>query len=272
MEEDDKEKQTRFVLSEKHLAELHGLLPEYKTETKEFWNFLADLPEEKLAKVFPKDFSWASVYEVSMVQHMLLLLASLGGLSIVDQVVNAGSSPVDDYIGALGSLDADDLADHWTGGDGGLFEVPDVVGLVISAAKQVNCLGTYGKYLSEFVQDVREGSEESFLKAIRIDPTILANETFAAYMARQHLRGNDGFFHLVRNGLGAKWQKPLAHFDLRVLLQAALEGGLLEKLSKIGEADRFFIQELRAYSDKGNDPARGLQRFIARWKANKFSK
>lgn len=67
-------------------------------------------------------------------------------------------------------------------------------------------------------------------------------------------------------------EEPASHFDLRVLLQAAYEGGLLEKLSTLSEADRFFIQELRAYSDKGEDPARSLLRFISRWKANKFNK
>lgn len=67
------------MLSEEHLTELYRLLPEFKAETQEFWNFLVELPEEKLEEVFPKDFYWAVVYELSMVQHMLLLLASLGG-------------------------------------------------------------------------------------------------------------------------------------------------------------------------------------------------
>ncbi|GEM_PF-4808093 len=49
-------------------------------------------------------------------------------------------------------------------------------------SKQIECLGTFGKYLSDLVQDVRENGEELFIKAVRIDPAILACEPFTAYM------------------------------------------------------------------------------------------
>ena len=273
MEGENVGKLAGFVVSEEHLKQLHALIPEFKAETVNLWRMFGGLSEEKFSKHIPKDFSWASVYELSVAEHMWLALASLGGVSVCLKAVSGSEAPLDDVLRAIGEFEPGDPADgSWAGGDGGLFEFSDVIGLIIAGTKQFESLGIFGKSLSEFVEDVRQGKEESFLRAIRVDPTILANEIFAGYMTKQHLRGNDNFFRLVRKALGAKWKKPLAHFDLRIVLQAASDGGLLQKLSAPGETDRFFIEELKAYSDKGDDPAGGLQRFIARWKANKINK
>jgi hypothetical protein len=232
------------------------------------------MSDDKRQKLFREDFSWAFLYELSYLQHLLLYLAAFGALSVAEAAAKNSACPGDSVWNALRDFDRSDTFDgDWKGGDGGLFDAGDVMSLVIANVKQIESLGKMGKYLSELVQDVREGREESFFQAIHIDPTIMTCETFAAYMSRKHLSGGDEFFRLLGNALKTKWAKPMAsHFDLRVLLQAALEGGLLEKLSSMTKADLFFIRELRAYSDRGEDPARGLQRFISRWKTNKFNK
>lgn len=273
MEEDNNGLPFKFTLSEEHLKALSMDLPELKAETRKFQSLFADLTDEEWARIIPADFSWAPIYELSMVQGLLLLLASLGALSAVSSALEGSKAPVEDFIEAIRKFEPGDPNDGtWNGGDGGIFQKHDVVALVVVMSKQIECLGTFGKYLSDLVQDVRDNSEESFIKAVRIDPTILACEPFAAYMSKRHLRGKDDIFHLIGNGLRGKWKKPASHFNLRVILQAAFEGGLLEKLSALSEADRFFIQELRIYSDKGEDPARSLLRFISRWKASRFNK
>ncbi len=55
---------------------------------------------------------------------------------------------------------------------------------------------------------------------------------------------------------------------MRVILNACFEAKWLEFLTQDG-ADKLFIEELGVYPNDGEDPARGLQRFINRWKNNK---
>ncbi|GEM_PF-3721231 len=115
MEEDKNELPLKFTLSEEHLKALSRDLPEFKAETRHFQSFfqsfLADLTDEEWAKVIPADFSWAPIYELSMVQGMLLLLlllASLGGLSAAIGALAENKAPVADFVQTVRKFEAGD--------------------------------------------------------------------------------------------------------------------------------------------------------------------
>lgn len=261
-------------ITEEHLRRLREAAPQVRDEARATLDDLAALPLHKLREKLGTDFAWAPFYELSAGQVMVLFLASVGALSVIEVAARDHPQPLHAAIDALEGFDPDtSIEGGWKGGDGGIFQMRDVFALGIVVAKQMEALETFGKYVTELVDDVRRGIEESFFKAARIDRTVLGTEPFVVYMSLQQLKENTAFFKALGNALKGGWKKTMAHHaDLRVVLQGALEGGLLERLSTLGESERVFIQELRVYTDQGEDPTRGLQRFIARWKANKVNK
>jgi len=260
-------------ITEEQLRKLREAIPEVRAEVRATFEDLAAEPVGRLREKLGADFTWAQYYELSAGQAFVLFLASVGALGFVEAAARSQPLPLHAVIEALQEFDPDtSIEGGWKGGDGGLFQQRDVAALAVVMGKQMECLETFGRYLTDLVDDVRHGVEESFFKAVRIDRTVLGTEPFVVYMSLQELNVNDAFFAALGNALRGRWKKSMAaHADLRVLLQATHEGGLWERLSRQAEAERVFIRELKAYTDRGADPVRGLQRFMARWKANKIN-
>lgn len=116
------------------------------------------------------------------------------------------------------------------------------------------------------MQDVRSGDDNAFFKAVRIDRSILTCPTFAARLARAEFRHESGFFKKLRYALKGKIEKQDARYHyLRFFLALLDELGVLDKLS-MEDRYKLLAEDFRLYDRTGKDPARSLDRFIARWK------
>lgn len=259
-------------VTEEHIRRLVAHLPAFRKETAEVEKLLQTLSPERRGRIFSADFSWSLVYELPMPQHLILIFGAMGYLGIVERVVRGQEDALGAMLSFMEEVIAKDDEPEWSGGDGGMFKEEDVVGLTVGLIRQFESVQTFGKYLSELVEDVRGDKDESFFKAIRVDRTVMSCPTFAARLARAELQGDKEFFRLLGNALKGRWEKPWDSYnDARVLLQILHEGKLLDTLSVGAEANRLFIDELKVYSARGKDPEKGLERFINRWKANKFN-
>lgn len=138
----------------------------------------------------------------------------------------------------------------------------------------MRCLGIYGHYMNDLVSMVGkggDGSDAAFFKAVSIDRTVLTCPTFAARLARAEFFGEKKFFLRLRKATeGKPHDNLLIHQDLRFMLQLFHEVKTLGSFI-LSDADVLFIKVLKVYSDKGDDPARSLMRFIQRWKREKPS-
>lgn len=270
-------------LTVEHLKQLKDTLPLLNAEAADVFSLMADLPFGALDKVFPDDFSWAILYEIPARQLFLLFLAALGVVDVLNQKAeqtgDANQAVLDlikegdgAYLNELNvvpsSSDPDDFGDVRFGPNG-VFSLGEFVGLVYAIHGQIAAIKKHGKYMSELVDDVRTGKEESFWKAIHVDRSIITCPIFSRRIAIATVQDDKEFFRLLGNALKTKWSKPARYLDdLRVLLQACHEDGSLQNMG-MEEADRLFIQELKAYHVDGEEPQRSLFRFINRWKNNK---
>ena len=119
----------------------------------------------------------------------------------------------------------------------------------------MTALRKFGRDMSQLVEDVRNGIDESFFHAVRIDPTVLACTPFVKRMSMAQLQGGSKFFSLLGNALKVKWKKPKVDLDpLRVLLHELNDSGQLDSLSE-RDADTLLIKQLQVYSDDNEKAA-----------------
>jgi hypothetical protein len=131
---------------------------------------------------------------------------------------------------------------------------------------QVAALRKYGKTLSELVDDVRRGKDDSFWLALHVDPTVINCSVFARRMSIAAIKRDLAFFEILGNKIKIKRKKEKSELDpLRVMLHAFNELKLLDDISQDAAA-KLFIDDLQVYSNDGDDPERSLYKFIYRWK------
>lgn len=274
------------TLKLEHLHFLKETVPFLEAEEKGLFKLAASIPRDVFNLLLEEDFSWAEYYELTPKQHFIIFFWALGLFGIIERLT-AQLGNVNQAIIELATRFEnyeDEVIQGWfqggeipssledaknlKGGPGGAIRAQDIGGLLYSIWFQGYALRKHGKYMSDLLDDVRQGKDESFWLAVKIDPTVVTCSTFARRMSIAFMRNEVDFFTSLSKALKPKERESKELDPLRVLLQACLESKWLDVMS-MDEADRLFIQELEAYSNEGEDPVGGLQRFINRWKNNK---
>lgn len=244
------------------------------------------VPYERLFAICSDDFGWSSLYECSLKETSILYFCCLGLIPLIQEQLKQGveinqaimdmtsqsETYPDEYLdkafAGLGEKPSIEEIKAVRFGLGNLFEFSDLFALSYAMLGHIAALRKFGKDMNQLVEDVRNGLDESFFHAVRIDPTVLACEPFVKRMSLAKMQGDYEFFRLLGNALKVKWKKPKTDLDpFRVILNALNDSGQLNSLSE-KEADLLFIQKLQVYSNDGEDPARSLYRFIQRYKNN----
>lgn len=247
----------------------------------------SQVPYDRLFAICDDDFGWSYLYEISQKETAILYFACIGLIPHIQERLNQGmdiNQAIIDVASNAEDLTNTYLEEVFAGcsdkptveelktirfGLGNMFKFSDLFAFTYAVLGHNAALRKFGKDMSQLAEDVRNGMDESFFHAVRIDPTVLACTPFVKRMSMAQLQGNSKFFGLVGNALKVKWKKPKVDLDpLRVLMHALNDSGQLDQLSE-KEADLLFIQQLQVYSDDGEDPSRSLYRFIQRWKHNK---
>lgn len=244
----------------------------------------SQVPYDRLFSICADDFGWSYLYECSLKETAVFYYAALGLILIIQERLSQGmeiNKVIMDVVSQAEKHTNDMFEKAFAGcnekpsieelkavrfGLGDMFEFSDLFALTYALLGHVAALRKFGKDMSQLVEDVRNGIDESFFHAVRIDPTVLACAPFVKRMSMAQLQGDSKFFGLVGNALKVKWKKPKVDLDpLRVILHGLNDSGQLDSLSE-KEADTLLIKQLQIYSDDGEDPARSLYRFIQRWK------
>ena len=256
------------------LKKLSQILPKSRRTYQDAQD-LAASKRKVIEKLLPSDFSWSWLYELELKQMLILNLAVMGLLDKVIQAYRAGLDMNQYFLeAATDDFEDDNDEEEWTGGHGGVYTESDLLSTTHAVQNAMRCLGIYGHYLNDLVDEVRKGgknADDAFFKAISIDRTVLTCTPFASRHAKAEYFREKHFLLRLRKAIkGKPHDALLVHQDLRSILQLFYEMKILSELT-LDEADYLFIKELKLYQDGGKDPAHSLMRFIQRWKADKES-
>jgi len=257
-----------------HLKQLKDAQRENRRNLEELAREFRSLSKEEREEAFGSGLWWAWAYELSIVQHYAVVYWSMGQLERLLSVLASGGDPLQALIEYASGFDPD-VEGSMTlfEGEEGKARKAIFMSAFLAVTRQVECVEREGCYLSDLVQRTRDGDDVAFLKALRIDRTVISCPTFGERVTRAEMEGDAEFFKNLARAMGKKWSKKSPkggerHKDLRLMLQAAHETGTLGNMT-VTDLDKLFIKELGVYSDEGEDPVRGLQKFIYRWKNNR---
>eukprot|EP00456_Euglypha_rotunda_P084157 TRINITY_DN8432_c0_g1_i3.p1 TRINITY_DN8432_c0_g1~~TRINITY_DN8432_c0_g1_i3.p1 ORF type:complete len:267 (-),score=13.05 TRINITY_DN8432_c0_g1_i3:28-828(-) len=231
-------------------------LTELLTAVRPSLNMLLTLQSElQAALASPKGQSlyrespaiWAGLYELPFLRYIALATVKLG----LQQHLSMWAHSADLHATRLQLL-AGNTPDPELPTDTAFGEV---AALVISLIRNFIAKQHYGVYMNELVASVRdEGSKIAFLKAVRVDRSVLACPTFSAQLAEAELRRDRKFLGSV----GSALKEPPKTWDvdegaLRIALQIIRDVGALDQLTP-QIAYRLLCENTGLYRAQGDEP------------------
>lgn len=218
------------------------------------------LPVARLDKVFGPPYVWAPFYELPFLTHLAVTLCS-GGLGKKLKQWAKRRNPQRAVLDWMNQSASESLDPRLNVQNPKLFYLA-----TCSLGKSLQALMVYNRSLSGLTEDVRNGDDSAFFKAVRVDRSALACPTFAERLTRAEIQHESGFFKKLRHALTGKLEKQDARFHYLRFTLALLEE--LGQLDRLNMEDRYTLlaEGLRLYPRTGKDPVRSLDQFIARWR------
>lgn len=216
-------------------------LPVVRNQMQELPELIRSTPKERIAELLDKDFYWAEVYELPFHHQIALLFFALGRANKLKEIAQAP----DPQQAALDWMDTDDI-DDWNGGEGGVFEKKNVIGLTVAMHRNILCIMLFHRTLDKLVEEVRAGNDDSLFQAVRIDRSIVACPTFADRIARAELGNEKMFFLHLRSSLKGPSKKHWEMYkDLRYAIYMLRELGF-DKMSDM-QLEDLLVHKLKLY-------------------------
>jgi hypothetical protein len=204
------------------------LLPQLDQERQQLQAKIAEKPEAFAEKFLATGFTWAHLYEVPFPKLLTGFLVVAG----VDQFVVHASKQETlmkaalDLPNAIGDME-------WSGGADGKFTPGDLLGYLHAVTGNLDCLLIYGCYLSELIAEARQGDMDSLLKAVRIDPSVVAGPTASFFVSVSVVEGDKAFLKAVGEAMSGKTGRQARYLKkFRFLMQVLHEAGELGRPTK----------------------------------------
>lgn len=192
-----------------------------------------------------KDFSWAEIYELIFTEHLVFLMMALDKIEFLKEAKDA-PDPTQHF---MDHFDIDDNIDNWTGGWKGQFKKQDLIGLVTALQRTTFSIMIYQKPIQTLVEEVRQGNDDSFFDAVRLDCSSVACPTFAARIAKAEFTNDKHFFLRLINALKGPSKKHWESYqDLRFALYTLRELGF-DRLTDDQLID-LLVKQLKVYPDR----------------------
>jgi hypothetical protein len=231
----------KFTLEQ--LKELKNLLNQSQQLAPTLEQVIQESDPKKLERILGDNFSWFHYYELSFIEHMAMGALILNWQSHLKEIAKA-KDPQQAFFDFFYSIKDDE---NWEGGFNGLFEMNDLLGLVISIFRTMKSLMVHQKSLSTLIQEVRNGSDTSLFNAVRLDRTVLACPSVVHRVSVAELKGDNDFFIHLRNAVKGPSQKHMVALDpLRYMMAAVVESGGDHLSSEAVE--ELFVDQLQLYA------------------------
>lgn len=217
-------------------------LPEARREMSELPSLIKSASPERLDELLGDGLLWAIVYELPFIQTIALLFATLGRAKKLVEI----SQAADPHEEILKWVDTDELED-WSGGEGGEFEIKDILGLTVVMQRNILSIMLFHRTLCALVDEVRHGEDDSLFLAVRVDRSMVGCPTFASRISRAELENDKPFFLRLRSALKGPSKKHWeAYRDLRYALFLLRELGF-ERMSD-AQLEDLLVNKLKLYS------------------------
>ena len=181
------------------------------------------------------------MYELTFLEHLSWLVLALNRQEEVREV--AGSSdPQEAVLAALRQRDeVEDKPQHEA------FTDEEVLTLVYSLNRTMQCMAIYGRSISSLLEDVRENNNhDSLFKAIRMDRTVVGCSTAMRHVARAQIRSDKRFFKHLQAALKGPSKKPMIGLEpMRYVLLMLREMGLDDLSDK--DLEHLMVDLLKVY-------------------------
>lgn len=157
------------------LRQLLRFLPFLERQISELSELLATkgLPEDLLPIV-----PWASLYDMPFVRHTLCVAQAMGATEELKALVQSPSP----NLAILRAVEREAA-----GEEAPINGPPNLslsVGGVFSTMANMRALGSHGVPINRMLAIGAAGNDPAFIKAIRIDPTVLSSKTLSPRLAR----------------------------------------------------------------------------------------
>jgi hypothetical protein len=216
---------------------------------------------------------WSHFYELDFYQFVALAIISFDATDDLKKVVDDG------YRVGLTNLSNSILKNldnqySCAKSDEALIVAQNAmcVGFVMMLC--VKSMMVYGYYLNDLIKIARDNKasrkgDDALLKAIRIDPSIVACPTAASRISYAVLMDDTKFIKKMQNALTGKLgtRDSKNYQKMRFVLQALYEAGAYS----LNDNDliELFVRKLNIYSDTQNTAGKNLQEFAYKFKNQK---
>lgn len=237
----EKTKKEYGKLSLEQFKQLVNELPEIRSQMQEVPKLIQSASKEKIDAVLDKGFFWAYVYEMPFNEQLAWLICALGRK---DKLHKAAHS--NDPTQAAMDMFKNDEFNDWDGGEGGFFQMKDIIGLFVALQRNILSIMLFHQTLDKMVADVRAGNDASLFQAVRIDRSIVACLTFADRIAKAELENDKKFFLHLRSAMKGPSKKHWeAYKDLRYALCVLRESGF-NKMTD-AQLEDLLVHQLKLY-------------------------
>lgn len=217
------------------------LLPQLRQDATWLRKTLYDLPKDKRHEMFAPGSSWEWIYELSLIQHLLLLVYALGLTEKLGSIV-ASADPIDSLHAWV---DEDATEGHHPD-----FEVQDIIALVYSASRSIESIFLFERSISGLVQEVRDDNNmDSLFKAISVDRSVMACPSVVTHVAKAEMFNDKGFFKQLRAALNGPSKKNMVALADMKYSFAILRELKIDKLSD-DKLEDLMVHTLKVYADR----------------------
>lgn len=218
-------------------------LPEIRSQMKEMPDLLNSAPKDKIKEALDQGLYWAIVYELSFQELLAVLICALGCHQELHKTAQS-----DDPAQAAFSMLQNIEFENWKGGLAGMFKIGDVVALFTALQRNILSIMLFHRTLDALVDEAREGNDDSFFNAVRIDRSIITCPTFALRIAKAEIKNDKQFFIRLRSSLKGPSKKHWeAYKDLRYTFYILRQSGF-DHMSD-AQLEELLVHHLKLYPD-----------------------
>lgn len=203
-------------------------------------------------------FQWSWIYEMSYAEMFAF------GLSVIDEtdMISAAVAAADPQEHIIADAESYDPSAHRPKAS----QLLQGLAFALAGYHSLRAIELYSKPLNRLIAEGRSGNDESFLKAVRVDPTCLSSPSLAKRISVASMRGERRFLRRIHKAAQEGPNKGLQIYrKLRTATTLLDEAGAFDKASR-QRIYEVVVEELRLYEGVKGDPFKSLFRNMKLWR------
>lgn len=203
-------------------------------------------------------FQWSWIYEMSYAEMFAF------GLSAIDQtrLISSALAAADPQEHIIADAESYAPGEHRPKAS----QLLQGIAFALAGYHSLRAIELYSKPINRLIAEGRAGNDESFLKAVRVDPSCLSSPSLAKRVSVASMRGERRFLRRIHKAAQEGPNKGLQTYrKLRAATTLLDEAGAFDKASR-QRIYEVVVEELRLYEGIKGDPFKSLFRNMKLWR------